>query len=99
MNLSGDDEIRNKRERGGNQHGPLAWIVGIGDCDLIHGVEVTGACRCSDEPGDESRQGGGEGAASIRTGQLGWLSQHCDRGTLIQGRPTSPVAGGPGDNR
>jgi hypothetical protein len=48
MNLSGDDDIRDQRERGGNQHGPLAWIVGIGDCDLIHGVEVTGACRCWD---------------------------------------------------
>jgi hypothetical protein len=47
VNLSGDDDIRNQRERGGNQHGPLAWVVGIGDCDLIHGVEVTGACRGS----------------------------------------------------
>jgi hypothetical protein len=43
VNLSGDDDIRNQRERGGNQHGPLAWIVGISDCDLIHVVEVTGA--------------------------------------------------------
>jgi hypothetical protein len=42
VNLSGDDDIRNQRERDGNQHGPLAWIVGIGDCDLIHRVEVTG---------------------------------------------------------
>ena len=45
VNLSGDDDIRNQRERSGNQHRPLAWLVGIGDCDLIHGVEVTGACR------------------------------------------------------
>jgi hypothetical protein len=42
VNLSGDDDIRNQRERG-NQHGPLAWILGISDCDLIHVVEVTGA--------------------------------------------------------
>ena len=48
VNLSSDDDIRNQHERGGNQHGPLAWVVGIGDCDLVHGVEVTGACRCSD---------------------------------------------------
>jgi hypothetical protein len=40
VNLSGDDDIRNQRERGGNQHGPLAWIVGIRDCNLIHGVKV-----------------------------------------------------------
>jgi hypothetical protein len=60
VNLSGDDDIRNQRERGGNQHGPLAWVVGIGDCDLIHAVEVTGGCG---------------GSLSIPTGQLGWLSQ------------------------
>jgi hypothetical protein len=42
VNLSGDDDIRNQRERGGNQHRPLARLVGIGDCDFIHGVEVTG---------------------------------------------------------
>jgi hypothetical protein len=48
VNLSGDDDIRNQRERGGNQHRPLARLVGIGDCDFIHGVEVTGACRRSD---------------------------------------------------
>ena len=48
VNLSGDDDIRNQCDRGGNHHRPLAWLVGIGDCDLIHGVEVTGACRCWD---------------------------------------------------
>jgi hypothetical protein len=48
VNLCGDDDIRYQRERGGNQHRPLARLVGIGDCDFIHGVEVTGACRLSD---------------------------------------------------
>jgi hypothetical protein len=48
VDLSGDDDVRDQRERGGNQYGSLAWIVGIGDCDLIHGVEVTGAGRCWD---------------------------------------------------
>jgi hypothetical protein len=52
VNLSGDDDIRDQRERGGNEHGPFAWIAGIDDCDLIHGVEVTGlvdaGTRCGD---------------------------------------------------
>jgi hypothetical protein len=43
VNLSSDDDIRNQRERGRNQHGPLAGIAPIVDCDLIHVVEVTGA--------------------------------------------------------
>jgi hypothetical protein len=40
-NLSGDDDIRSQRERGGNHHRPLAWFVRKNDCGLIHGVEVT----------------------------------------------------------
>ncbi len=42
-NLSGDDDIRNQSERRGDHHRPLAWLVGIGDCGPIHGVEATGA--------------------------------------------------------
>ena len=61
MNLSGDDDIGNQRERGGNQHGPLAWIVGIGDCDLIHGVGVTGGYRCSDDAAVETNHVKAEG--------------------------------------
>lgn len=44
-NLRGDDDVRSQRERGGNHHRPLAWLVGIGDYGLIHGVEATGARR------------------------------------------------------
>ena len=45
VNLSGDHDICNQCDRGGNQHRPLAWLVGISDCDLIHGVEVIGSYR------------------------------------------------------
>ena len=81
MNLGGDDDIRDHCERGGNQHGPLARIVGTGDCDLIHGVEVTGACRCWDALAVETNQVKVEG-----TGQLGRLS----RGRCVDRLRTQP---------
>jgi hypothetical protein len=48
VNLSGDDDIRDQRERGGNQHGPLARSVRMGGLDLIHLVKFTGANRYPD---------------------------------------------------
>jgi hypothetical protein len=41
-NLSRDDGVRNQCEGGGDNQRPLAWVVGIGECGLIHRPRLPG---------------------------------------------------------